>query len=336
MTSAPHVLDTTRSLVLPAMHKAVDRLDPATRTVVAYHLGWVDPAGSPTNEDGGKAIRPSLALMGVRATGRDPSVAVPGAVAVELVHNFSLVHDDIMDRDLTRRHRPTVWSVWDESTAILAGDAMLSLAHEVLLEDGAPPSSAASLMLARATRELIHGQVLDMQFEDRTDVTPAECIAMSEGKTAALLSASTAIGAVLADAPPPQVAALAAYGKHVGLAFQLIDDLLGIWGDPEVTGKSNHSDLRSKKMTLPMTWALSRPGQSAERLRDWVRHGPATDEALSEVARILEQLGARDWAQTGAHTCATRAVDSLQGAGLVPDVVDELAAVARYIADRRS
>ena len=183
---------------------------------------------------------------------------MPGAVAVELVHNFSLLHDDLMDHDAERRHRATVWAVWGPSMAILVGDAMLALAYQVLADVRDESSVAAAAMLGTATQGLIAGQVEDLAFERRATVRVEECVAMAAGKTGALLGCSAAIGAVLAGAPVETVAALQIYGEELGLAFQLVDDLLGIWGDSAVTGKPVGSDLRARKKSLPISWALVR------------------------------------------------------------------------------
>ncbi|TWP37679.1 polyprenyl synthetase family protein [Leekyejoonella antrihumi] len=336
MNGPDRALDETRSLVVPALRKAVDRLDPQLRKVVAYHLGWVDEHGDPTVEDGGKAVRPTLALAGARAVGADPSAVVAGAVAVELVHNFSLVHDDIMDRDVTRRHRPTVWSIWGEPTAILAGDAMASLAREVVLEDTGTGAPRAALMLERATRTLIHGQVQDMEFEERGTVPLAECEAMSTRKTSSLLAASTVIGALLADADRDLVRPLWSYGIHVGLAFQLIDDVLGIWGDPKVTGKSNHSDLRAKKKSLPMTWALEQGSADADRLRAWLTTGGTTESEIASAVDALDRLRAKDWAEHRAADLVDAAKNDLDGTALVRDAVDELCELADFICARKA
>ncbi len=329
-------LDETRSLVIPALRKAVDRLDPRMRMVTAYHLGWADEDGQPVRDDGGKALRPTLVLAGARAVGADPSLVVPAAVAVELVHNFSLVHDDIMDRDVTRRHRPTVWSVWDESTAILAGDAMCSLAREVLLEDPNPRAPEAGLLLERAVRDLIHGQVQDLDFETRTSVPLAECESMSARKTAALLSASTAIGGVLGGGDSDQVRGLTHFGHSIGLAFQVIDDVLGIWGDPQVTGKSNHSDLRSKKKSLPVTWALEQSGEAADTFRRWIETGGTGDDETADVAAQLEHLGARSWASRRADELVRTGKSGLRGVGLSPSAIDELDELADFICVRKA
>lgn len=192
------VLGLAHELITPTLRQMADRLDPHMRPVVSYHLGWSDERGRPVNNNCGKAIRPALVFVAAEAAGADPHSAIPGAVSVELVHNFSLVHDDLMDRDEHRRHRPTVWALWGDAMALLAGDAMLSLAHEVLLDCDSPQVGAALRAISEATRELIRGQAADTAFESRTDVALDECLKMAEGKTAALMAANasrTAFGA---------------------------------------------------------------------------------------------------------------------------------------------
>lgn len=262
------VLGLAHELITPTLRQMADRLDPHMRPVVSYHLGWSDERGRPVNNNCGKAIRPALVFVAAEAAGADPHSAIPGAVSVELVHNFSLVHDDLMDRDEHRRHRPTVWALWGDAMALLAGDAMLSLAHEVLLDCDSPHVGAALRAISEATRELIRGQAADTAFESRTDVALDECLKMAEGKTAALMAASAEVGALLAGAPRSVREALVAYGRHIGLAFQLVDDLLGIWGRPEITGKPVYSDLRSRKKTLPLPgpWRTAvRPAAASQR-----------------------------------------------------------------------
>ena len=232
MTAMLTALHRSRDQIVPALQAAVQRLDPSSRLQASYHLGWCDADGKPTEGGGGKAVRPALALLSAEAAGATAEVGVPGAVGVELVHNFSLLHDDLMDGDLERRHRRTVWAIWGAPAAILAGDALLALAHEVVLESPSPHAGRAALLLATTTRELTRGQVQDVAFESRSDVTLDECLDMAGGKTGALLAASAAIGAVLAGAPEDVVDALTTFGGEVGLAFQLVDDVLGIWGDP--------------------------------------------------------------------------------------------------------
>ncbi|MFF5024712.1 polyprenyl synthetase family protein [Streptomyces collinus] len=335
MTVTPASLHRGRDATTPALRTALDLLDRRTRHQAAYHLGWITAAGAPTAADGGKAVRPALALLSAQAVGAPADTALPGAVAVELVHNFSLLHDDLMDGDEERRHRRTVWALWGASSAILTGDALLALAQEVLLDCGLPTAAAAAGLLARTTRRLIHGQVQDMAFEQRQHVTVEECLEMAAGKTGALLSASAAIGALLAGAPRPVVDALALYGEQVGLAFQLTDDVLGIWGDPAATGKSVHSDLRARKKSLPVAHALNQGGTLGVELATWLAAPGRPDETeLRRAADLIEAAGGRDWARAEAARRMALGEAALHGAGLDPGARDELLAVGRFIVHR--
>ncbi|MEO6879696.1 MAG: polyprenyl synthetase family protein [Mycobacteriaceae bacterium] len=333
-TALTPVLDRSRALVLPALRAAVDTLDPTSRDVTAYHLGWTDADGSPCASGGGKTVRPALALLSAELAGAPAEQAIPGAVAVELVHNFSLLHDDVMDGDTQRRHRATVWSLWGESCAILTGDAQLVLAQQVLCDSGSAHATAATRLLLGATAELIRGQVEDLAFESRDRVTVQECLRMAVGKTGALLSASAAIGAVLAGAPAGVVAALSAYGRHLGAAFQLVDDLLGIWGDPAVTGKPVLSDLRSRKKSLPVTWTLAADDAAAHELAAWYS-SPTTDDAgLTRAAELVEIGGGRAWAAAEARRRMELAGQALAGVRAPAGPRAELLALGRFIVDR--
>jgi geranylgeranyl diphosphate synthase type I len=327
-------------LVTPALQAMVDRLDAGTRLVVGYHFGWCDEQGIPANAYGGKAIRPALALLGAKACGADPHTAMPAAAAVELVHNFSLVHDDLIDRDHERRHRATVWAVWGDAVAVLAGDAMLSLAHEVLLDCESAYGRSAQTTIAVASRALIRGQVADIAFENRDDVTLAESFSMARGKTASLLAASATAGVQMAGGSPHLRDALGAYGSHLGVAFQLIDDLLGIWGDPEVTGKPVYSDLRARKKTLPITWTREHGGRAGRELSVWLAdttHPPtASDDELSDIARLIECAGGREWAYKEAHRHAALAIEAVERADIAGEPALELQALADYLVDRRA
>jgi geranylgeranyl diphosphate synthase type I len=337
MTITAETLDRTRGLVAPALRLAVERLDPFTRLVVSYHLGWSDEHGTPIAANPGKALRPALALLAAEALSGTPQPGLPGAVAVELVHNFSLLHDDLMDRDTERRHRRTVWAVWGDATAVLAGDALLSLAHEALTEGDSPYGQAAGQALAIATRELIRGQVLDLAFEQRNDVGLDECLDMAAGKTGALLGVSAAIGAILVGAPQPVVSSLARFGTELGMAFQLIDDLLGIWGLPEVTGKPVFSDLVARKKTLPVTWSLDHGGDAGRELADWLRRdGTPTDDELRHAAQLIERAGGRAWATEEARYRIGLAEEALDQAGLDGVGRNRLGEIARFVVERQS
>jgi geranylgeranyl diphosphate synthase type I len=328
-------LQDARRLVEPALRAAVARLDPTTAARASYHLGWTDEAGRPC-AGGGKAVRPSLAVLGARAVGAEPRVAVPGAVAVELVHNFSLLHDDLMDGDTERRHRTTVWARWGPPSAILTGDALLGLALEVLLEVPGAPGAAAARLLAVTTRDLIRGQVEDMSYEGSPEVAVEAVLGMAAAKTGSLLSASAAIGAVLAGGPQETVRALAEFGAELGLAFQLVDDVLGIWGDPAMTGKPRYSDLRARKTSLPVAWVIGRGGECGQQIAKWLAADTRdSDDRLREVAGSLAEAGGQDWARAQAAHCATRAAACLVGVDAEPGVVAELHALAEFVVGRR-
>src|SRR6266498_4585068 len=331
----PAVLDRVRLLTAPALRAAVGRLEPSIAQVAAYHRGWVDVAGRPVAGNGGKAIRPALAVLSAEAVGAGAGEALPGAVAVELVHNFSLLHDDLMDGDEERRHRPTAWKAFGPALAILAGDALLALAEDVLLEAPGEHGARAARHLTGATGRLIRGQAEDLSFERRMDVSVAECAAMEGDKTGALLACSSSIGAVLAGAPAHTVAALGEFGHHLGLAFQAVDDLLGIWGHPEVTGKPTWSDLRQRKKSVPVTVALNAGTPSSERLAGMLAGGgPLGEEDLALAAKLVEEAGGRDWARREAERQLELALACLDAVAMPAAVRDDLVNLAKFVTTR--
>jgi geranylgeranyl diphosphate synthase type I len=330
----PAGVATARDLVGPAMAAAVQRLSPEVRTVAAYHLGLAGANGQPTGT--GKALRPALTLLSARAALAPPERGVPAAVAVELVHNFSLLHDDIMDGDTERRHRPTAWTVYGVGAAILAGDAMLALAHDILLEDKTPQGLWAARCLSAAVQRLIAGQGADLAFERRDDVTLPECQEMAGDKTAALMACACSIGAIHVGAPPAVAMGLAGFGAHAGLAFQLTDDLLGIWGSPAVTGKPVRSDLRTRKKSLPVVAAL-RAGApaSAELAALLAAEGPLGEDDLARAAGLVEQAGGKDWTEAEAAAQLAAAHRCLADTPMPADVRAEFAGIAEFITARQ-
>ncbi|MCB0077914.1 MAG: polyprenyl synthetase family protein [Anaerolineales bacterium] len=267
---------------------------------VAYHLGWVDEEFQPSLAPKGKRIRSALCLMACEAVGGQWEMAIPGAMAVELVHEFSLVHDDIQDADRLRRHRPTLWAVIGQPQAITAGDALFALAQLALFEDYYKDVPLERQMLAarrlnEATIALAEGQHLDLSFEGRDEVDPADYLRMIRGKTASLLAASAEIGGVLALASLADCAALHAMGLALGMAFQMQDDLLGLWGDPARTGKAVGADLRAGKKSLPVSYALTQP--NSDRLRELYRAPLSNDSEVDEALRLIERSGAQRYAR---------------------------------------
>jgi geranylgeranyl diphosphate synthase type I len=252
------------------------------------------------------------------------------------VHDFSLLHDDVIDGDVERRHRQTVWALEGAPAAILAGDEMLSVAYAALLDPATGPHGvAAARLLAATVRDLIRGQFEDVAFEHRDRVSLDECLAMADGKTAALLSASTAIGAVLAGADVAVVDALAAFGRDLGIAFQIVDDLLGIWGDPGATGKAVGADLRARKKTLPVSYALARPAPAAAALAALLAgQEPLSDSDVARASALVEECGGRHWAEREADRRLTRAEAALSQVELVDAARAELVALARFVGSR--
>ncbi|MGK5740428.1 polyprenyl synthetase family protein [Micromonospora sp. URMC 103] len=324
--------DQIQTYVEPAIRALLDRLDAGNRLVAGYQLGYWDADGSPAASQG-KGLRPALALLSARAAGAAPEAGAPAAAAVELAHNFSLLHDDVMDGDTERRHRPTAWTVFGVGPAILAGDALIGLAYEALVE--VPGGEPAARRLARDVRALIAGQMADLDFERRDDVTLDECLAMAGNKTAALLAGSCALGALLCGGPATLVDGLSRFGFHLGLAFQLVDDVLGIWGDPRRTGKPVGSDLRARKRSIPVVRALTGGDPAGVALAELYRApAPLTDEDVARASELVEATGAREWTQQRAWRETEQARAELDALDLPEDVRGELADVADFITGR--
>lgn len=329
------VMAESRAMVDPELRAAVDMLPDSMRQIAGYHFGWWDVDNCPTSADGGKAIRPALVLRCAEGAGGSPASAVPAAVAVELVHNFSLLHDDVMDGDLTRRHRPTAWNRFGSNAAILAGDALLTLAFDVLAGSKHSAAVEGVRMLSAAVLDLVNGQSTDLAFEKRRDVGVDECVRMSQGKTASLLGYTCAVGALFGGGSPEQVDRIRGFGEHVGLAFQHVDDLLGIWGDPIVTGKPVYSDLRNRKKSLPVVAALtSHTPAGCELAALYYREQPLSDIELIHAAELVDLAGGRAWSQNQTETLLAAALHQLQLAAFTARAASELGALAR-LATRR-
>ncbi|MFP3986793.1 family 2 encapsulin nanocompartment cargo protein polyprenyl transferase [Streptomyces sp. E11-3] len=315
---ASALLEETRHIVDPELRAAVDSLPGAMRRIARYHFGWEDADGLPAAGPAGKAVRPAMVLATTAALGGAPARAVRAAAAVELVHNFTLLHDDIIDRDRTRRHRPTAWTVFGEADALLAGDALQALAVRLLLDDSHPAASPAAARLAACVVEVCEGQQVDGALERRDcrEVVLDECLAMAGAKTGALLGCACAIGAQYAGAGHSEVAAMDGFGREAGLAFQLIDDIIGIWGNPEHTGKPAGADLAARKKSLPVVAALTSGTPEGAELAE-LYAGPLTQGDLERATVAIDRAGGRDWAAQHAADRMAGAIDRLSHA--VPD-----------------
>ncbi|MFD9306194.1 family 2 encapsulin nanocompartment cargo protein polyprenyl transferase [Streptomyces sp. NPDC060048] len=332
---AAALLERTRETVNPELRRTVESLPGSMRRVAMYHFGWEHEDGTPAAGSAGKAIRPALVLAAAQALGAGGGTggAVRAAVAVELAHNFTLLHDDVIDRDARRRGRATAWTVFGTPDAIITGDAMLALALRLLAEDPHPASAAASARLAACVIELCAGQQADCAFEQRPHVSLDECLTMATAKTGALLGCACALGALYAGAGPDEVDAMDAFGREAGLAFQLIDDLIGIWGDPGHTGKPAGADLLARKKSLPVVAALT-SGTAAGRELAELYAGPMAGDDVSRAADAVERAGGRDWAQAHAADRMGRAVQQLSRAVADLGAAGGLLALAEFVTRR--
>ncbi len=294
--------------------------------IMAYHLGWEGEGAGP--KASGKRIRPILVILTAAAAGGEWQNALPAAAGIELIHNFSLLHDDIEDNSPLRRGRSTAWTKWGVPQAINTGDAMFSLAHLALLrlhETSTPEITlAATQILQETCLTLTQGQYLDISYETRADLTITDYWPMITGKTAALIAACTALGALAAGVDEKTHTAYRDFGLNLGLAFQVLDDILGIWGDAGQIGKSNASDLVSGKKSLPVLFGLEAGGEFAAR---W-NAGPILPTEVSEIAAQLEAEGARNFAQDEADRLTQTALAALGKAnpqGVAGKALHELA-----------
>ncbi len=329
-----------RPAVTAELRSALDRRNIPPYSLMRYHLGWEDRYGGPVEARSGKQLRPTLCLLCCEATGGDWERALPAAAAIELLHNFTLIHDDVEDASPKRHGRETIWSLWGEAQAINVGDGMFALSHQTLLrlsERGFPAETVlrAVRLLDEATLRLCEGQHRDLVYAEQRKVNLADYLAMIEGKTAALLAASSAMGALLGGAPEEAIDALHEFGRRLGLAFQIQDDVLGIWGLMEETGKPAGDDLRQGKKSYPVVFAIEH-ASAAERstLLELLDEGEAREDAVGRAYELLERLGAREAGERAALEHAEAAIARLRDVKLDSQRRSELELLARFAAQR--
>jgi geranylgeranyl diphosphate synthase type I len=317
----PKSFTSYRNTVRVELKQVINSCPPALGNILRYHMGWQDEHGHSCSRESGKFIRSTLCLLSCQVVGGDTSQVIPAAAAVEFIHNFSLIHDDIEDASYERHHRPTVWTLWGQSQAINAGDAMFTLAYLALLrlkEKGIDDEKIAgsAKMLSLACLELCEGQYLDVEYENRLDITVEDYLGMAAKKTAALLAASTSLGAYLGSKDSKLVDSFRLFGKELGIAFQICDDILGIWGAEESVGKSA-SDISQRKKTLPVVYGLqSSDGEARKRLKKFYSQKSIEGEDIAEVTQILDHLGARYHAENLAEQYYYKALAQLEATRL--------------------
>ncbi len=314
---------------------ADDEIAPMLR----YHLGWETLEGTPTH-GGGKALRPILCLAACEMSGGDWRNALPAAAALELIHNFSLVHDDIQDGDETRRGTPTLWRIWGVPTALTAGNAMRAIADRTagaLSAGGATPAVAQGTVaeLTRRYLEMIEGQYLDLSFEAAEHVTVADYLDMIGRKTGALVESAMHMGALVATGDQATARGFGECGMRLGLAFQVRDDWLGVWGNPAFTGKAVGADIRRKKKSLPAVYLFD---NATDEERPWLeetyRAEEIEGERLDGVMAMLDRLGGDSYVQRIAEEQARQAVAAVETLAIPDESKQLLSAVAEFFVTR--
>ena len=292
--------------------------------VIDYQFGWdLDPADVEQRKQvSGKKIRPLMMALVARAITGDYRHVLPAGAALELLHNFTLIHDDVMDRSLERRHRPAVWTRWGNDQAINAGDGLYALANlsvARLLTLGTPPEKVVRTFetLSQACLWTAEGQILDMDFETRAIVTPDDYITMIAHKTGTLIEAAAKIGALLSTDDEHVIQGYAAFARSLGIAFQVRDDYLGVWGDESKTGKSATSDIREKKKAYPVLVAFERAnGEDRATLQRLYAQATLSDADIETVLAILARVDAAAHTDRIATMYYDEALRSLESTGI--------------------
>ena len=312
-------------------------------SMLQYHMGWADAEGSPLSEltAQGKAVRPTLCLFACEALAEEYTRALPAAAALELIHNFSLIHDDIQDGDTERRHQPTVWALWGQPRALVAGNAMRSLADTTALrltERGIAEDKAlmASCLLTESYLEMTKGQCLDLAFESSLEIDLEDYLTMISCKTGALIRCGMEIGALIAADSEAFARAFADCGKFLGLAFQVRDDVLGIWGDGAATGKGVGNDILRKKKSFPIVYALGVAGEPAkQRLVDVYHKAALDDYDVQDVLTVLDDLNVAGYAHEVTRRNADLALDGVSQVPLPSWAREEIEELAEFLAARQ-
>jgi geranylgeranyl diphosphate synthase type I len=348
--NVPALFTRYREAVIAEMRDVIGDDDALLYRIIRYHLGWEEPDGRPGPGLGGKALRPALCLLACEGTGGRVEQCLPAAAAIELIHNFSLIHDDIQDEDRERHGRPTVWTIWGVPQGINAGDGLWALAGRSFLrlaQRGVPPERIvrAYMLLNEACLTIIEGQALDLAFEARAaaaaagnGLTPVDVPAyldMIDRKTGALIGAALAVGALIGCGDETVAQCCHHLGRLLGRVFQIQDDILGIWGDDAVTGKSTSSDIRRRKQSYPVVYTLTRGPAAARAELAAVYALPQIDDAaVARAVRAMEAAGAREQAAALARQAYTEALALLETLPLSAPARSDLHELAAFLLDR--
>lgn len=338
----PKVMDMYSDHVLEQIGMCLTKTSTDLNNVMQYHFGWMDQDGQPADAVAGKCLRPTLCLFFCDILGGDWRKAMPAAVAIELIHNFSLIHDDIQDEDIKRHNRSTVWHIWGKSKGILAGDAMRILADtslQGLKVNGFSLNKVkkVSFLLTERYLEMLEGQHMDLEYENSLEVTLKQYIDMISCKTGSLMEASAQLGAILASNGCEYEEEVAKFGRCLGLGFQIRDDVLGIWGSQEIVGKTVGNDILRKKKTFPIVYALEvSPKNLKDKIKKIYKKKILTKDDVNLVMEILDDLGARQYSQAVAEQMCSEAVEASLRIHLSEYARNEIAELANFIALRNN
>ncbi|MBI4233659.1 MAG: polyprenyl synthetase family protein [Chloroflexi bacterium] len=334
----PEAFHQYRELIEAELRASLKDRGEALYRMMEYQLGWIDEQGNPRSGPPGKRLRPLLCLLVCEALGGEPRLALPLAAAVELVHNFSLIHDDIQDGNLERHHHPAVWWIWGPAQAINAGDGMHALARLSLLQpegQGLPPTTLllAIRALDQACLRLCEGQYLDISFQERLDVSVESYLRMVEGRTGALVGCALELGALAAGGEDQLGALLQQAGVKLGMAFQIRDDILDLWG--AAAGKAAAGDILSKKKSLPVVFALERaPASQKRQLGSFYFKRVLEPADVPQIVSILDSLGAKGFCQEMALRFQQEALALLERSGISGERLAPLRSVAGFMVQR--
>ena len=327
-------IETEMHTIRAAQHEVA----PLLWEMIDHHFGWQEtPSGMVSSVGSGKKVRPVLMALVAEAICGTHHHVLPAGAALELLHNFTLIHDDVMDRSPTRRHRPTVWALWGATQAINAGDALYALANLAmvhLLERDVPPARVvrACRVLSQACLWTAEGQVLDIAFTERPVVSPNEYVTMVAHKTGKLLEAATMMGALLSTDDEAVIRAYGQFGLDLGIAFQIRDDYLGIWGQADATGKPTTEDIREKKKSYPVLVALERANEADRATLQRIYAQETLSEAdVQTVLAILEHVQAATQTGRVAEAHYNTALERLEATGIDNDTQEQIRRLAAFL-----
>lgn len=299
--------------------------------IIRYHMGWLNKEFEKQSAYKGKRLRPVLCSLVCKLTGGAIEDSYPPGMALELTHNFSLVHDDIQDKDLFRRGRETVWSIWGMAQGINVGDAMIALSHKAILDSHLSYEKKCKLitLLDNAIFNLCQGQFLDVSFESNDDIDIDDYLLMVQGKTCSMFEASVGMGVVVSGREE-LINDFISIARNLGLAFQILDDILGLWGDPKVTGKPVGSDLRQNKKTYPIIFGI----KEFPDIRDNILKKDKTEKEIEHIISNLEDYGIKERCQRDASKYLSEARETIEGLPLGKDERDLLLGLTYYLETR--